>query len=328
MVRSCAHCRPVGRAGRSWARRSWECGGQDRIRSMRHTGVVSEPSDLGAYLRARRESLRPGDVGLVDNGRRRTPGLRREEVAALAGVSIDYLIRLEQGRDNNPSASVLAALSVALRLGDGERTHLAKLAALEQSHELCPTATPLADDISAGVRHLLDELDSTPAFVVGGIGDVVAWNAPWERLVAQLGMLDEPRVNLARYVFIHPDARTVYVDWDAAADEQVARLRASEPRWREEPAFAALLAELLAVDEFTSRWSTHPVAEKRRREKHLTHPEVGDLRVAYEVMLLADDEQQLVTWRAADDVSAERLTALLSDTRPVSPAQLSVVVNR
>ena len=202
---------------------------------MRHTGPVSEPSDLGAYLRARREALRPADVGLVDNGRRRTPGLRREEVAALAGVSIDYLTRLEQGRDTNPSASVLAALSVALRLGDGERTHLAKLAALEQSHELCPTATPLADDISPGVRHLLDQLDSTPAFVVGGIGDVVAWNAPWERLVAQLGMLDDPRVNLARYVFTHPASRAVYVDWDAAADEQVARLRASEPRWREEP---------------------------------------------------------------------------------------------
>jgi transcriptional regulator with XRE-family HTH domain len=289
---------------------------------------VSEPSDLGAYLRARREALRPADVGLVDNGRRRTPGLRREEVAALAGVSIDYLTRLEQGRDTNPSASVLAALSVALRLGDGERTHLAKLAALEQSHELCPTATPLADDISPGVRHLLDELDSTPAFVVGGIGDVVAWNAAWERLVAQLGMLDDPRVNLARYVFTHPDARAVYVDWDAAADEQVARLRASEPRWREEPAYVALLDELLAVDEFASRWSTHPVAEKRRGEKQLTHPTAGALHVAFEVLILADDAQHLVTWRAADDATAERLTTLLRDTQPVSPAQLSVVVNR
>jgi transcriptional regulator with XRE-family HTH domain len=295
---------------------------------MRHTGAVSEPSDLGAYLRARRESLRPGDVGLVDNGRRRTPGLRREEVAALAGVSIDYLTRLEQGRDSNPSASVLVALASALRLSDGERTHMAKLAALGQSREMCPEATPLADDISPGVRHLLDDLDSTPAFVVGGIGDVVGWNAAWERLVAPLGMLDDARVNLARYVFTRANARTVYVDWDAAADEQVARLRAAEPRWREEPAFAPLLEELLAIDAFASRWSTHPVAEKRRGEKQLQHPEVGDLRVAYEVMLLADDEQQLVTWRAADDVSAERLAALLHDTQPVSPAQLSVVVNR
>jgi transcriptional regulator with XRE-family HTH domain len=192
-------------------------------------------------------------------------------------VSIDYLTRLEQGRDSNPSASVLAALASALRLSDGERTHLAKLAALGQSREMCPEATPLADGISPGVRLLLDDLDSTPAFVVGGIGDVVAWNAPWERLVAPLGMLDDARVNLARYVFTHADARTVYIDWDAAADEQVARLRAAEPRWREEPAYVALLEELLAIDAFASRWSTHPVAEKRRGEKQLRHPEVGDL---------------------------------------------------
>ncbi len=284
---------------------------------MRHTGVVSEPSDLGAYLRARRESLRPGDVGLVDNGRRRTPGLRREEVAALAGVSIDYLTRLEQGRDSNPSASVLAALASALRLSDGERTHMAKLAALGHSREMCPEATPLADDIAPGVRHLLDDLDSTPAFVVGGIGDVVAWNAAWDRLVAPLGMLDDPRASTWRATCSRTRTRaTVYADWDAAADEQVARLRAAEPRWREEPAFAALLEELLAVDEFASRWSTHPVAEKRRGEKQLHHPEVGDLGVAYEVMLLADDEQQLVTWRAADDVSAERLAACCTTPNP------------
>ena len=125
------------------------------------------------------------------------------------------------------------------------------------------------------------------------------------------------RVNLARYVFTHRDARTVYADWDAAADEQVARLRAAEPRWGEEPAFVALLEELLAVDEFASRWSTHPVAEKRRGEKRLQHPEVGDLRVAYEVMLLADEEQQLVTWRAADDVErgATRRPAAQHPTR-------------
>src|SRR3954447_20174818 len=272
MVRSCAHCRPVGRAGRSWARRSWECGGQDRIRSMRHTGAVTEPSDLGAFLRARREALRPTDVGLVDNGRRRTPGLRRDEVAALAGVSIDYLTRLEQGRDTNPSASVLAALAAALRLGDEERTHLAKLAAITHSRELCPEATPLATEVAPGVQHLLDALGSTPAFVVGPLSDVVAWNPPWERVVAPLGMLDDPPANLAQYVFTNPQARRAYADWHAAADEQVARLRAAEPRWGKEPAFVALRDELLAVDDFASRWSTHPIAEKRRGTKRLEHP--------------------------------------------------------
>jgi transcriptional regulator with XRE-family HTH domain len=289
---------------------------------------VSDSTDLGVLLRARREALRPADVGLVDNGRRRTPGLRREEVAALAGVSIDYLTRIEQGRDVNPSASVLAALAAALRLGDEERTHLAKLAAIAHSRELCPGATPLADDVAPGVRHLIDALGSTPAFVVGPLGDVVARNDAWERVVTSLGMLDDPRVNLAGYVFRHPRARAVYRDWNAAADEQVARLRAAEPRWGAEPAFVALLDELVAVDAFASRWSTHPVTEKRRGTKTLEHPDAGELLLAYEVLLLPDDDQQLVTWRAADDATAERLATLVRDDRPVSPAQLSVVVNR
>jgi transcriptional regulator with XRE-family HTH domain len=289
---------------------------------------VSDSTDLGVFLRARREALRPADVGLVDNGRRRTPGLRREEVAALAGVSIDYLIRLEQGRDTNPSASVLAALAAALRLGDEERTHLAKLAAIGNSRELCPEATPLGTEVAPGVRHLLDELGSTPAFVVGPVSDVIAWNEAWTRVVAPLGMLDDQRVNLARYVFTHPRAHAVYADWDAAADEQVARLRAAEPRWGQEPAFVELLAELRTADDFAARWSTHPVAEKRRGAKRLHGPDVGELHLAYEVLVLPDDDQQLVTWRAADDLTAGKLVTLLRDTQPVSPPQLSVVVNR
>jgi len=119
----------------------------------------------------------------------------------------------------------------------------------------------------------------------------------------------------------------VYADWDTAADEQVARLRAAEPRWGEDPAFVALRDQLLAVDEFASRWSTHPIAEKRRGTKRLDHPAVGPLELAFEVLLLADDEQQLVTWRAADDSTATRLATVLGDGRPVSPPQLSVVVN-
>lgn len=295
---------------------------------MRHTGAVTEPSDLGAFLRARREALRPADVGLGDNGRRRTPGLRREEVAALAGVSIDYLTRIEQGRDVNPSVSVLAALAVALRLGDRERTHMAKLAAIGHSRELCPDSTPLLDDVSPGVRHLLDSLGSTPAFVLGSIGDVVAWNEAWARVAAPLGMLDDVPPNLARYVFTNPRARRAYGDWDAAADEQVARLRAAEPRWGAEPAFVALRDVLLTVDEFAPRWSAHPVAEKRRGTKRLEHPDVGVLDLAFEVLLLPDDDQQLVTWRAADAASEGRLASLVRDGQLVSPAQLSVVVNR
>jgi transcriptional regulator with XRE-family HTH domain len=295
---------------------------------MRHAGRVSGTTELGAFLRARREALRPADVGLVDNGRRRTPGLRREEVAALAGVSIDYLTRLEQGRDTNPSASVLAAIGAALRLGDEERVHLARLAAISHSRELCPGATPLDADVAPGVQHLLDHLESTPAFVVGPIGDVIGWNTSWARVAAPLGMLDDARGNLARYVFLHPNARTVYVDWDAAADEQVARLRAAEPCRGEEPAFHALLDELRTVDEFVTRWAAHPVAEQRRGSKRVVEQTVGELHLAYEVLLLADEDHRLVTWRAADDVTADRLARLLREERPAGTPQLSVVVNR
>jgi transcriptional regulator with XRE-family HTH domain len=288
---------------------------------------VTAPTDLGVFLRARREALHPADVGVVDHGWRRTPGLRREEVAALAGVSVDYLIRLEQGRDVNPSAAVLAALAAALRLGDRERAHLAKLAALARSRELCPESAPIADDVAPGVRHLLDEL-ATPAFVVGPISDVVAWNEPWARVVGALGLLDDAPPNLARYAFTHPRARAVFIDWPAAADDQVAGLRAAKPRWGSDTAFTTLLDDLVALDEFAARWSTHPVSEKQRGTKRLEHPEVGALAIAYEVLLLADDDQRLVVWRSDDDATSARLATLLEDHRPVSPAQLSVVVNR
>jgi transcriptional regulator with XRE-family HTH domain len=178
---------------------------------------------VAEFLRARREQLKPGDVGLPDNGRRRTPGLRREEVATLAGVSIDYLVRLEQGRDTRPSPSVIAALADALRLDDEQRRQLYTLAVVSQSAELCPAARPLARAVSPTVTALLERLDPTPAFVVGPSNDVLAWNAAWEKLVRPLGMLDGELPNLARYVFLHPSARGVYRDWEAAADEQVSR---------------------------------------------------------------------------------------------------------
>jgi transcriptional regulator with XRE-family HTH domain len=289
---------------------------------------MSGSTELGDFLRARREALQPSDVGLVDNGRRRTPGLRREEVATLAGVSIDYLTRLEQGRDTNPSASVLHALAGALQLGEDERRHMGRLAVLGHSRELCPSAAPFDTEVSAGVRHLLDALDTTPAFVLGPLCNVVAWNAAWERVVAPLGLLDETYVNLAYHVFTHPRAREVYADWDTAADEQVARLRAAEPCYGSESAFGDLLAALRAADGFEARWSKHSVADKHRGTKTLRHPDADELHLEFEVLVLPDDDQQLITWRAADAATAVRLDGLLRDARPVSPPQLSVVVNR
>lgn len=279
---------------------------------------MSEPSELAQFLRARREQLRPADVGLPDNGRRRTPGLRREEVATLAGVSIDYLIRLEQGRDLNPSASVIVALAKALRLTEEERAHLGHLSSVHTKAELCPNG-PAATEVAPTIQALLDRLDPTPAFVVGHTDDVLAWNEPWHRLAAPAGLLDDSPPNLARYLFLHPNASMAYPDWTAAADEQVRQLRSAAPRWGSDAAFAALVEELSAEAEFARRWSAHTVAPRRRGTREVRHPGAGVLRFDYEVLLLPDDtEQRLVTWLAADDATAAALEPPVTRLRAVT----------
>ncbi|MCU1427644.1 MAG: hypothetical protein JWL83_1644 [Actinomycetia bacterium] len=282
---------------------------------------------MAEFLRARREQLQPGDVGLPDSGRRRTPGLRREEVATLAGVSIDYLVRLEQGRDTRPSASVIAALSDALRLDDDQRRQLGKLAALAQAPGLCPAHGPLARAVAPTVTALLEQLGTTPAFVVGPTNDVLACNHTWGVLVRPLGMLDGEVPNLARHVFQHLDARTVYPDWVAAADEQISRLRAATARWSDDDAFAALIDELRTVPAFTERWSNFAKPEKRRGTTRVVHPEIGRLRFNYEVLLLPDeiDEQRLITWLPADDATALVLARTGDAAVATSPAQLRVI---
>jgi transcriptional regulator with XRE-family HTH domain len=257
----------------------------------------------------------------------RTPGLRREEVATLAGVSIDYLVRLEQGRDTKPSPSVIAALADALRLDDGQRRQLYTLAMVSQSAELCPSPRPLAREVAPTVKALLDGLGSTPAFVVGPANDVLAWSDAWEQLVRPLGLFDGAAPNLARHVFLHPDARTVYPDWVAAADEQISRLRAATNRWGDDGSFAALMDELRTSQEFVDRWSLFAATERRRGTTHLLHPDLGRLRLNYEVLLLPDDvdELRLVTWLPADEATALALARTGDTAVPTSPAQLRVI---
>jgi len=283
---------------------------------------------LAEFLRARREQLQPGDVGLPDSGRRRTPGLRREEVATLAGISIDYLVRLEQGRDTRPSASVIAALADGLRLDDGRRRQLYTLAMVSQMAELCPASRPLALAVAPTVRALLERLGpTTPAFVAGPVNDVLAWSRSWEQLVRPLGMLDGAIPNLARHVFLHPSARTVYPDWIVAADEQVSRLRAASARWGHDESFGALMDELRSAPDFVKRWSLFATTEKRRGTTHIVHPDAGQLRLDYEVLLLPDDveEQRLITWLPNDDATAYALARIGETVVATSPAQLRVV---
>jgi len=287
---------------------------------------VPNRTELGDFLRSRREQLSPAEVGLPASGRRRTPGLRREEVAAIAGVSVDYLVRLEQGRDRNPSTPVVSALADALRLDVNERTHLMKLAQCAATPELCPATAIQPDDVPPTVQALLDRLDPTPAVILGARYQVVAYNRTWERIMQTVGLLDSPAPNLARFTFRDPRARTAFPGWSDTADEQAAVLREAQARWRTDEQLQSLIDELLDEPEFARRWKSHDVARKRRGTKVVVHPDAGPLRVDYEVLELADHPgQRMITWLPADDATESAIRRLADLPAPASPARLRVV---
>jgi hypothetical protein len=187
----------------------------------------------------------------------------------------------------------------------------------------CPPTPALDVAVPETVRFLLAQLDPTPAFVVDPIGDVLAANTAWQTLTRPLGLHDVP--NLARHVFTHPEARTIYRSWDAVADDEVVRLRTAHRQLEHDPALVTLLAELLDVASFARRWEAHPVTARRRGAEQLRHPDAGDLRLTAEVLRLADHDRQLIVWLPADDATAEALRRVLSGQHPLSPAHLRVV---
>jgi transcriptional regulator with XRE-family HTH domain len=288
---------------------------------------MADANELGMFLRSRREQLMPAQVGLRDAGRRRTPGLRREEVAALAGLSVDYLVRLEQGRDRNPSVQVINALANALLLDPDERLHLGQLAACAASPGMCPSGSGTVDEVPATVRALLDRLHPTPAVVVGPWWQVVAYNRAWERIMGPVGALDGPEPNLVRFTFLDPRSRVAYPDWSQTADEQVAVLREAKVRWRHDERLPALITDLEAVPEFAERWQAHEVARKRRGTKIVVHPRAGPLRIDFEVLLLNDDtDQRMITWLPGDEATTAAFDRLCADaTAATSPPHLRVV---
>lgn len=284
---------------------------QTAAASARMADVSDIDGELGRFIRSRREAVTPAEVGLPTSLRRRTPGLRRAELATIAGVSVDYLIRLEQGRDRNPSGQVLGALADAMHLNDDDRGHLGKLAAVTANGELCPSLTPPARSVRPTVQALLDRLEPTPAFVLNRLGDVLAWTSGYQRLAEPVGILDADPPNLVRFTFDDARARTVYPDWAAIADEQVANLRAGMRP--DDPEANALVSHLAAGSgaEFTARWEARDVAGKRTGVKRLLHPEVGELRLAFETMQLPDvDDQRLVVYLPADEATSAALDVL------------------
>ncbi|OXS34487.1 helix-turn-helix transcriptional regulator [Streptomyces sp. XY006] len=254
---------------------------------------MSNGTPLGDFLRARREALKPHDVGLPEHGRRRVPGLRREEVALLAGVSSDYYVRLEQGRESSPSPQVVEAVAQALRLDAAATDHLNRLC-LASSRR--PRDRGGRDQVSGQLLELMDGWEHTPAFVLGPALDVLAGNS----LATALHRGFERFDNLARMVFLDPAGRAFYQEWERAARSCVAELRAA---WGHDPKaerITAVVGELCdASEEFAALWRLHEVKGKSQESKHLRHPEVGDLHIRFAAFTVnGAPHQQLVVYQA------------------------------
>ncbi|GHJ92141.1 DNA-binding protein [Streptomyces sp. NE5-10] len=248
--------------------------------------------ELADFLRRRRERVTPKDVGLPAGPRRRTPGLRREEVAQLAGMSADYYIRLEQARGPQPSPPMLAALARALRLDADERDHLHLLAGHRP-----PAGAVAGDHVAPGLLHLLDQLPTTPAQVLSDLGDVLAQNAPARALLGGVCTVSEHGRNVVWRWFADPAARTAYPAEEHAYYSRlhVADLRAAHGRRGGDPASTRLVQRLRAAsEEFAGLWAEHEVAVRRHSRMRVQHPLIGPVDLDCQVLLAPEGEQRLV----------------------------------
>ncbi|MEV6345450.1 helix-turn-helix transcriptional regulator [Actinoplanes sp. NPDC051851] len=275
-------------------------------------------SPLGEFLQARRSQISPADVGLPRYGdRRRVSGLRREELAMLAGVSAGYYTRLEQGQSLNASTEVLDAIATAMRLSPAERDHLHLLSATAPRRPR--PSSPPDEEADAALRTLLTAMRDVPALVVGRRNDVLAWNRPGHALLA--GHLDadapdspETRPNMSRMVFLDAHTRALYRDWAGKARAVVGNLRIMTAHHPGDAGLAALIGELaIESTEFATLWADHPVLPCGRDVYELTHPLVGDLTATQQTLRVPQTpHQSLITITAEpDSPSSAALTMLL-----------------
>ncbi|MET9223039.1 MULTISPECIES: helix-turn-helix transcriptional regulator [unclassified Streptomyces] len=265
--------------------------------------------ELADFLRRCRTRLAPADVGLAEGVRRRTPGLRREEVAQLAGMSADYYTRLEQSRGPRPSRQMLTALARALRLTADERDHLFHL-----SGEEPPREAGGSGHVRPGLLLVLDRLHDTPAQVVSDFGDVLAQNAMAAALLGDVSARPPALRNVVRRMFTDPSARALFPeeDHETLARHHVANLRAVLAARPDDPRPAALVAELRAQSpQFARMWDDHEVAVRRSDTKRFRHPVVGELELDCEVLLSPEHDQRLIVYTARPGSAAyERLRLL------------------
>jgi transcriptional regulator with XRE-family HTH domain len=280
--------------------------------------MSSSQNPIGEYLGARRELVRPEEVGLPDLGRRRVPGLRREEVAMLAGVSADYYVRLEQGRDQHPSEQVIEALGRALQLDEDGVAHLRRLAAPKARRR---RASRRVERVPAGILELLASLHETPAYVYGRYLDVLAANP----LATALLPYYRVGVNLVRASFLDPRIDETH-DRDSATEAAAAALRSLTGPDVDDPRLEELVGELSVRSErFRRLWARHDVKPKRSGRSRIDHPQVGELDLGYEKLPIADaDRLTLVLYHAEPGSKSAQALALLASASAeragVSPA--------
>jgi transcriptional regulator with XRE-family HTH domain len=284
--------------------------------------LVDAANDISQFLISRRAKITPQQAGLPSYGKRRVPGLRREEVASLAGVSIDYYRRLERGDVSGASDGVLGALARALQLDDAERGHLYDLA--RAANPVAPKrARPVQQRVRPVVQRILDSM-GTPALVRNARVDYLAANRLGRALYAPLFESREQPTNSARFTFLDPAAGDFYADWDGVADDLVAHLRCEAGRNPYDRGLSDLVGQLSTRSpEFRTRWAAHNVRFHRSGTKRLHHPLVGGLDLSYETMELAADSGLNLTVYTAEPGSASQqaLDILASWTATPDAAQ-------
>ncbi|MFS8198007.1 helix-turn-helix domain-containing protein [Streptomyces sp. CWNU-52B] len=290
---------------------------------------MNKHGHLAEFLQARRSQLRPEDVGLRTYGeRRRVPGLRREELAMLAGISAPYYTRLEQGQSRNASPEVLDAVASALRLDESERAHLHTLAKAPRRGRAAG-ARPRTERVTAATGALLAAVGGTPALALGRGSDVLAWNGPGHSLFASHLDPDSPddpgrRPNMAKLVFLDAHTRDLYVDWPAKARAVVGNLRLTAGRHPDDPRLAALIGELtMHSREFATLWADHRVLACDVADYEMRHPLVGTLTVTQQTLQSPQGSgpSLVVATAGPGSPSAAALTLLAHATGPREAAR-------
>ncbi|TDW81381.1 MULTISPECIES: helix-turn-helix transcriptional regulator [Kribbella] len=266
--------------------------------------------ELGRTLHAWRDRVTPSEVGLPAGGKRRAPGLRREELAHLAGLSVDYIVRLEQGRSDSPSVQVLTALARALRLSDAERNHLFVLAG-----EVEPSSGRLPAHIPPGVQRIVDQLEGAPLCVTDAAWTMIAWNPMFAALIGDPSPLQGRWRNIVYRHFVEPGDRVVMTPEQQQnfRNAMVTDLRASLARYPRDADLRALIEELRAgYDDFAQRWDQPVVGFHQSERKTIRHPEVGTFDIDCDILAVPGSDLRMVVYTAAPNTEAAEKLRLLS----------------